>query len=325
MAAINNQDYWELAQKGTLCDLILVEKTATDTTTEYPVHKVIVYLAAPYFKTFFDQNMKDSNTNRITIESESATVGLLGIVIEAMYATAGKAERIYYTFAGEHHIDKTMHLYMICLYLCLDSHMRYLRNGLRELVVIDKLTAWWRNRYESGKVVPPKVEEMIQDHLRKSIKFIGCHNEAYISVNALKSLWPTTNDPIANSMHDFLDNIYETAEDGNDDPNEWMSEEEEGPEILPASSDHPELLSHDSTINRWLHPVSQFIFTQNLEKEWYIDSRFNVNSQLAEPLTMDDRKEARGLGWLTDRSVVHRRLVISSASATSNAVEDCYR
>ena len=223
MTAVNKQTYWDLAKAGKLCDLTLIEKTADGQAKEHLVHKLVMYAESPYFRSFFDQDMRDKNTNRVTIETES-TEPLLKIVIEAMYAQSVRAEQLYYTYTGENDICETMHLYMICSYLGLEEHISYLQSAIKEFVSIGDLTMWWRKRQENQLIVPPAVETMVQSHLQASLKYIGAINEAYISVQALLNLWPSIDDPVSKSVREFLGNLGEVAEElskDNDNPNQW--------------------------------------------------------------------------------------------------------
>ena len=301
MAAVDKQTYWDLAKAGKLCDLTLVEKTADGQSKEHHVHKLVMYAESPYFRTFFDQDMRDKNTDRVTIETESTELGLLKIVIEAMYAKSGRAEQLYYTYTGEHDICETMYLYMLCSYLGLEEHISYLQTAIKEFVSIGDLTMWWRERQEVQLVVPPGVETMVQRHLQASLKYIGAINEAYISVQALLNLWPNIDDPVSKSVREFLSNLGEVAEEiskDNDNPNQWIEDDDEM-EVLPESIDHPELHPYDLENNRWIDPESNFIFTQGTEKKWYVTSKLDEQTQFAADLTVEDRTFARRLGWRT--------------------------
>jgi len=288
-------NYLELMEAGVLCDLTLIEKTAAGETVEHSVHKLVMYTTSPYFKALFDQQMGDKDTNVVTIETE-ATEPVLELVLKAMYSKPARVESIYYTYTAEHSIQEIMQLYMICTYLQLDEHTKYIQTGIKENIQIADLTKWWRLRQENGLEMPVGVDTMVQKYLQASLKYLGGPNEAYISVKALLNLWPDIDDLVSNSVREFLSDISNIAIElnleGNDDPNEWMSDD-----IIPKDADHPELHSYDSDSGRWIDPESKFIFVQSPEKKWYVNSRLDSSTQFATELTFDDKKFARRKGW----------------------------
>ena len=278
---MSTSNYWELAKTGTLCDLTLIEETASGDTKKHSVHKLVVYASSPYIQKFFNSEMKDNNTKNITIKSERESVGLLCIVIEAMYATPSRAEQIYYTYTGEHNITEIMQLYMICSQLLLDEHIQYIQIGIKEFVNISDLTRWWRERED---YVPPGVEDMVQDYLRASIKYIGAINEAFISVDALLNMWSKIDDPLVVMVREFLGHIRKAAKETGDEnnPNEWMDNDDISEEwkqkidgrYLKANEKHPTLYGFDETC--WLNIETWFIFDKDEVGGWYVTGQLNL-------------------------------------------------
>ena len=314
MNEATKQTYWDLALNGTLCDLTLVEKSASGETKEHSVHKLIVYTASPYFKAFFDQDMGDKDTNRIVIDTESPELGPLSIVIKAMYSPPSRAESIYYTYTGEHNITDVMYLYMICTFLQLKDHCEYLQDAIAEFINIGDLTRWWRDRKD---IVPVGIEEMVQKHLRDSVKYIGSVNEAFISVPALLNLWPNIDDPISKNICDFLGSIVETAEDIDDNPSGWLSDES-GNDIASDPEDtfkdcscdgnmecdcneekcEPSLVPFDN--ERWIDKQSNYIFIIK-EEQPYVISKYDDITELQVPLTIEDKITIIDNGWKLKR------------------------
>ena len=302
MNEATKQTYWDLALNGTLCDLTLVEQSTSGETKEHSVHKLIVYTASPYFKAFFDQDMGDKDTNRIVIDTESPELGPLSIVIKAMYSPPSRAESIYYTYTGEHNITDVMYLYMICTFLQMKDHCEYLQDAIAEFINIGDLTRWWRDRKD---IVPVGIEEMVQKHLRDSVKYIGSVNEAFISVPALLNLWPNIDDPISKNICDFLGSIVETAEDIDDNPSGWLSDDslkddEEADSILACTAlrAEPSLVPFDN--ERWIDKQSKYIFIIK-EEQPYVISKYDDTTELQVPLTLKDKFSIRKKGWKLKR------------------------
>ena len=213
VAMIKYMDYqllWESVKNGSFCDMILIEKSTFGETKEYKVHKIIMCISTEYFKKRFNAKMSDSNTDTITIPTESDEIGLLANIIEAIYKPKD-AKRLYYAFVSKNTVTKIMQLYSTCCYLGIDKHIVYIQKAIKELTETTHLVQWWSEYNATGKQIPSWVEAHVQERLRDNIKYIGPLNEVFISINILLALWPESSDPIAVSFKSFFQEFLEST------------------------------------------------------------------------------------------------------------------
>lgn len=212
MSVLQGEELWELAQKGVLCDLVLIEQPKTGQPKEHTVHKLVMFAQCPFFRSLFSlTSMKDSDTNKIIINTEADEANLLEFVIRTMYNMDCLSNECR-TFVKEHDMTTIMHLYILCSYLQLSMHTYLIERFITEHVDISDITLWWRAREDQELLVPKCIENIVQKYLASSLLYNGAEKTAFISVKALKCLWPTmSNDPISNAVHIFLDNLYEAS------------------------------------------------------------------------------------------------------------------
>ena len=159
--------YWELAQNGQFTDFKIVEESTTGETREYTVHKLVIYKSSEYLQRLLDSNMSEVTNNCVTIKTESPELGVINVVLEAMYSTNLLVKGIYWKYCDED-LHKLMYVYLLLHYLQSDTHLEMIDELFDKFETFD-LIKWWKVRIESGNFVPPGFEQKLRDRVKDCI------------------------------------------------------------------------------------------------------------------------------------------------------------
>jgi hypothetical protein len=184
-------------------DLTIVEESYNGR-KEHSVHKIIMCACSPYIKALFSQKgMKDSDTNCITIKTETNNPNLLEIVIKAIYTSSyDNMRQIYIEFFDILTINELISLYMVCDFLQLDEHMHCIKDLIYDIKTLKQLILWWRECISMDKFVHPIIEEFLHKKLENSLD----PTLKFMSIDTLLDVWNVV-DPITESIHTFMSKL----------------------------------------------------------------------------------------------------------------------
>jgi hypothetical protein len=198
-----NNIFKSLLEFKELSDLTIVEESYNGS-KEHSVHKIIMCASSQYFKGFFSQKgMKDSDTDRITIKTETDDPNLLEIVIKAIYTSSFEEMNLIYTaFIDNLTINESIALYMVCDFLQLDEHICCIKDLIYELKTLKQLILWWRECIATDKFVHPIIEEILHKHLQNSVD----PTLKFMSIDTLLDVC-NIDDPIMNLVQTFMSKL----------------------------------------------------------------------------------------------------------------------
>ena len=215
-----------------MTDLIVIEKTCTGDTQEYPVHRIVLYAGSEYFRGLFDSEMNDSSSPKVTITTDLPDLGPLEHILQAIYSLPRNRAKFYERLAQDLPTDTFMGLYLLCDRLQLEDHTEDLLSAIADYIPNKYLISWWKIRNELGQPVPERLENVIQQYLSKTTKVFN--EKRYVELDTLIALWPTEDsepkDPqtklIQNFINDLAKDVAKLKQGGDNDPNEWLMSSE---------------------------------------------------------------------------------------------------
>lgn len=146
-------DYYYLYLNEKLTDFTIIEKTDHDT-IEHKIHRLIVYGQSDFLHYIIDQ---DVNTVTIT----TPVKGLLELIIKAIY-NRDTALSIYDKYISESTADNAMHLFDICNYLQLITHIEYVSTSIENHIDIDDLLNIFASRIKQGLLIQDEILNILK-------------------------------------------------------------------------------------------------------------------------------------------------------------------